>query len=135
MKGNGKKIALVIILFCIFSVGLVYLVTVTTKESTASTAEETETVTDAGQTEETESEGAVTGEASSEQMAAAQELIGQTVTQDDIEAAVGKWEDFEMSSAGCERGVYAGKFYYKDFYIFSRTYDKGQTFSVTAVNE
>lgn len=135
MKGNGKKIALIIILFCAFSVGLFYLVTVTTKDSTAATAKETETVNDAEQTEEKGSEGAATGEATSEQMAAAQALIGQTVTQDDIEAAVGEWDDFEMSSAGCERGVYAGKFYYKDFYIFSRTYDKGQTFSVSAVNE
>lgn len=135
MKGSGKKIVLTIILFCVFSVGLVYLVTATTKEETASAARETQTVTDAEQTENNTSEGTEAVEGSSEQMAAAQTLIGQTVTQDDIEEAVGAWDDFEMSSAGCERGVYAGKFYYKDFYIFSRTYDKGQTFSVTAVNE
>ena len=50
MKGNGKKIALIIILFCAFSVGLFYLVTVTTKDSAAATAGETETVNDAEQT-------------------------------------------------------------------------------------
>jgi hypothetical protein len=40
-----------------------------------------------------------------------------------------------MSSEGCERGVYAGRFYYDGFTIFSRTYDKGQTFSIVSINE
>jgi hypothetical protein len=65
---------------------------------------------------------------------AAEGLIGKTVSREEIQTDVGNWEKFEMSSQGCERGVYAGKFYYKDFMIFSRTYNKGKTFSVVSVN-
>ena len=141
MKKNGKKIILIVILFCAFSVGLFYLVTVTTeKEMAASTVEEKETEKTA-EAEENNADGSknaektTTDESSSDQIEAAKALIGQEVTQEDIEVAVGEWDDFEMSSAGCERGVYAGKFYYEDFYIFSKTYDKGKTFTVSAVNE
>ncbi len=73
------------------------------------------------------------GQASGDQ-AAAEELIDETVSQDDIEASVGKWADFEMNNEGCERGVYAGIFYYDNFTIFSRTYDKGQTYYIVSVN-
>ncbi len=66
---------------------------------------------------------------------AAEGLIGTSVTRDELEAAVGSGEKFEMSAAGCERGVYAGYFYYDGFSIFTRTYDQGKTFSVVAVNE
>ena len=67
--------------------------------------------------------------------AAAEALVGTSATRDEIEAAVGDGERFEMSAAGCERGVYAGYFYYDGFSIFTRTYDQGKTFSVVAVNE
>jgi hypothetical protein len=93
----------------------------------------------AGMAAETESEAAgesaesIAPSASSEKEAA-EGLIGKTVSREEIQADVGNWEKFEMSSHGCERGVYAGKFYYKDFVIFSRTYNKGKTFSVVSVN-
>lgn len=74
-------------------------------------------------------------ESNSQGKAAAEALIGQSLTKEEVEAAVGKWNDFDMSSNGCERGVYAGRFYYDDFNIFSRTYDKGQTFSIVSVND
>lgn len=68
------------------------------------------------------------------QKEAAEALIGQTLTRDEIEAAVGECEQFDMNNNGCERGVYAGKFFYKGFSIQSRTYDKGKTFKVISVN-
>lgn len=74
------------------------------------------------------------GEAAGDK-AAAEALVGTSATRDEIEAAVGDGERFEMSAAGCERGVYAGYFYYDGFSIFTRTYDQGKTFSVVAVNE
>ena len=66
---------------------------------------------------------------------AARGLIGQSLSRDEIEAAVGTVARFEMSNEGCERGVYKGIFYYDDFTIFSRTYDMGQRFTVVSVNE
>ena len=66
---------------------------------------------------------------------AADNLIGESVTQEDVEDNVGVWKDFEMNSEGCERGVYAGIFYYDNFTIFSRTYDIGQTYEIVSVNE
>ena len=66
---------------------------------------------------------------------AAQELVGQSLTRDEIEAAVGTPSKFVMSSAGCERGVYGGYFYYDGFSIFSRSYDKGGTFTVVSISE
>jgi len=50
-------------------------------------------------------------------------------------AVIGTCGDFEMSSKGCERGVYAGLFYYDNFILHSRTYDMGKTFHITAVND
>ena len=64
----------------------------------------------------------------------AEALIGKTVSREDVQKAVGEWKKFEMSANGCERGVYAGRFYYQDFTIFSRTYDKGETFRIVSVN-
>ncbi len=65
----------------------------------------------------------------------AESLIGKSVSQDDVKSIVGNWKDFEMSNKGCERGVYAGRFYYDKFIIFSKTYDKGETFHVESINE
>lgn len=64
----------------------------------------------------------------------AEKLIKKTVSREKIKKNVGEWEKFEMSSNGCERGVYAGKFYYEKFTIFSRTYNKGKTFRIISVN-
>lgn len=65
---------------------------------------------------------------------AAEKLIGKKVSREQVKADVGEWNKFEMSNKGCERGVYAGNFYYKDFMIFSRTYDKGKTFHIISAN-
>ena len=70
----------------------------------------------------------------SKQKTEAEALIGEKITQDEIQNKVGKWNDFEMSSESCERGVYAGKFFYNSFIIHTRTYDQGQTFNVVSVN-
>lgn len=68
------------------------------------------------------------------QKKAAKKLIGKTCTRKYIQKKVGKPKRFVMSNAGCERGVYAGNFYYKKFTIHTRTYNKGKTFHVVSVN-
>lgn len=66
---------------------------------------------------------------------AAQKLVGQTLTKEEIEAAAGTGERYDMNSAGCERGVYGCYFYYSNFSIFAKTYDKGATMTVASVSE
>ena len=66
---------------------------------------------------------------------AAEGLIGQTLTREEIEGTLGECEKFYLTDEGCDRGVHAGRFYYDGYAIFSRTYDKGQTFSIVSVNE
>ena len=53
-----------------------------------------------------------------ERLKAANELAGKTMTKEEVEAILGPSVRFEMSSEGCERGVYAGIFYYDDFTVF-----------------
>lgn len=65
----------------------------------------------------------------------AETLIDQTVSRDEIQETVGEWKKFELDGNGCERGVFAGKFYYENFILYSRTYDKGETFHVLSINE
>lgn len=65
----------------------------------------------------------------------AEKLLDQTVTREEIEKKVGEWNNFEMDGAGCERGVYAGKFFYDNILINSRTYDKGETFRIVIVQD
>lgn len=65
----------------------------------------------------------------------AEKLLDQTVTHEEIEKKVGEWNNFEMDGAGCERGVYAGKFFYDNILINSRTYDKGETFRIVIVQD
>ena len=65
----------------------------------------------------------------------AEKLLDQTVTREEIEKKVREWNNFEMDGAGCERGVYAGKFFYDNILINSRTYDKGETFRIVIVQD
>ena len=89
----------------------------------AATDEATDASADAGAT------------AASGDIAAAEALIGQEMTIDEVEAALGPASNFEMSAEGCERGVMQGIFYYDGFSIYSRTYDKGNTFTIVSVSE
>ena len=96
----------------------------------AAEAEETGSLAeDAADGENTDAEKSGTAD----MKAAAEALIGEQVTMEDIEEKVGKYEDFQMDSNGCERGVFAGLFYYKGFTIRSRTYDRGKTFTIVEV--
>lgn len=127
---NRKKI-LTLLVFAVLIIGAIALVNViemSTKETNTETEAAAETDTTGDRTKSS------TSSASSEKETA-EELIGKTISREEIEKNVGKWEEFEMSSAGCERGVYAGEFSYKDFKIFSRTYNKGKTFRIISVNE
>ena len=101
------------------------------QDSAGDDAEQAEDGDDAGK--DTDSAGG--SAAASSEIKEAEALIGQTLTRDEIEDTLGECEKFDMSSDGCERGVYAGRFYYDGYAIFSRTYDKGQTFSIVSVSE
>lgn len=68
-------------------------------------------------------------------MATAESLVGQKLTRDEIDEKLGPCDDFQMSSEGCERGVYAGIFKYDGFTMYTRTYDKGATFTVVSVSQ
>lgn len=122
-----KKNIIILLVSIAVVVGIVALITFVAT-STAETTMETEEVMSE---DDAQSEGAV-GTADIE---IAKTLVGQTLSQDEVQENLGKWQKFEMSSEGCERGVYAGRFYYEDFTIFSKTYNKGQTFSIVSINE
>ena len=114
----NKKVVGIIVAFVVLVVGAFVGITMTTTSPSSSN----------------EVDASGKGDSASGDKAAAEELIDETASQDDLDESVGKWADFEMSSEGCERGVYAGIFYYDNFTIFSRTYDKGQTYHIVSVN-
>lgn len=144
-----KTILLVSVIFVIFAAVLVTVVVKSTLNETA-VAENDISADDAkegavsddaqdsaGDDAEQAQDGDDAGESAeaSSEIKEAEALIGQTLTRDEIEDTLGECEKFDMSSDGCERGVYAGRFYYDGYAIFSRTYDKGQTFSIVSVSE
>ena len=129
---NKKSVLLLIISVVLLAgvfVGIGVVITNTTKAEVETTAKEENS--DAATEKSDDQDDSATKSA---ERKAAEGLIDQTVSREEIEEIVGEWDDFEMSSAGCERGVYSGKFFYKDFIIHSRTYDKGKTFHVMSVN-
>lgn len=114
----NKKVIGIIIVFAVLVVGAFIGLTLASSPSTANTEISAD-----------ESNGSGKGEKK-----AAEELIGESVTQDEVKENVGSWKKFEMNNEGCERGVYAGIFYYDNFTIFSRTYDKGKNYEIVSVN-
>lgn len=121
-----KKLSLVVtlLLLTVAFLGLGVIVTNTTLESTQSAQ---------GNVDSDQKEAKASGGKGDQK--AAEKLIDQTVSREEIEEQVGKWNNFELDGAGCERGVYAGKFFYDNIIINSRTYDKGETFRVVEVRE
>lgn len=65
---------------------------------------------------------------------AAEALIGEELTMEQVEEQIGAYEEFRLDSNGCERGVMAGLFYYKGFTLRTRTYNRGSTFTVFSVD-
>ena len=120
---TGKKKILLIVIILLLGVAFIGIGFVLTQSTT-----KTSTKTEVG-TEQEKKTGMV-GDKS-----AAEKLINQTVTRDEIEENVGEWNNFELDGAGCERGVYAGKFFYDNILINSRTYDKGETFRIVTVQD
>lgn len=123
---TGKKKILLIVIILLLGVAFIGIGFVLTQSTTSTT--KTSTKTEAG-TEQEKKTGMVGDKA------AAEKLINQTVTRDEIEEKVGEWNNFELDGAGCERGVYAGKFFYDNILINSRTYDKGETFRIVTVQD
>ena len=121
---TGKKKILLVVLLVLLGVAFIGIGFVLTQSTTSTT--KTSAKTEEG-TEQEKKTGMVGDKV------AAEKLIDQTVTRDEIEEKVGEWNNFELDGAGCERGVYAGKFYYDNIRINSRTYDKGKTFRVISV--
>lgn len=133
---DKKKILIVVVSVVVLAGIFVGIGAFVTGSSNTEAVKKAQTEEDTGVIENKKDTGAAekSVDSGSADIEAAKGLIEQTVSRDEIEEAVGEWDDFEMSSKGCERGVYSGKFFYKDFIIHSRTYDKGKTFYVTAVN-
>ncbi len=125
----NKKIVLVVLTYTAVSIGAFVLVTVTTPPATEIS---TETGLEVSTKDDDENES---GSSATPSIETAEKLVGETLTRQEVKERLGKWEKFEMSSNGCERGVFAGRFYYEGFIIFSRTYDKGETFSIVSINE
>ena len=121
MTGKKKILLIVIILLLgVAFIGIGFVLTTSTTKTSAKTEEGTEQ----------EKKTGMVGD-----KVAAEKLIDQTVTRDEIEEKVGEWNNFELDGAGCERGVYAGKFFYDNILINSRTYDKGETFRIVTVQD
>ena len=120
---TGKKKILLIVIILLLGVAFIGIGFVLTQSRT-----KTSTKAEVG-TEQEKKTGMVGDKV------AAEKLIDQTVTRDEIEEKVGEWNNFELDGAGCERGVYAGKFFYDNILINSRTYDKGETFRIVTVQD
>ena len=123
---TGKKKILLIVIIFLLGVAFIGIGFVLTQSTTSTT--KTSAKTEEG-TEQEKKTGMVGDKV------AAEKLIDQTVTRDEIEEKVGEWNNFELDGAGCERGVYAGKFFYDNILINSRTYDKGETFRIVTVQD
>ena len=123
---TGKKKILLIVIILLLGVAFIGIGFVLTQSTTSTT--KTSAKTEEG-TEQEKKTGMVGDKV------AAEKLIDQTVTRDEIEEKVGEWNNFELGGAGCERGVYAGKFFYDNILINSRTYDKGETFRIVTVQD
>ena len=123
---TGKKKILLIVIILLLGVAFIGIGFVLTQSTTSTT--KTSAKTEEG-TEQEKKTGMVGDKV------AAEKLIDQTVTRDEIEEKVGEWNNFELDGAGCERGVYAGKFLYDNILINSRTYDKGETFRIVTVQD
>ena len=123
---TGKKQILLIVIILLLGVAFIGIGFVLTQSTTSTT--KTSAKTEEG-TEQEKKTGMVGDKV------AAEKLIDQTVTRDEIEEKVGEWNNFELDGAGCERGVYAGKFFYDNILINSRTYDKGETFRIVTVQD
>ena len=123
---TGKKKILLIVIILLLGVAFIGIGFVLTQSTTSTT--KTSAKTEEG-TEQEKKTGMVGDKV------AAEKLIDQTVTRDEIEEKVGGWNNFELDGAGCERGVYAGKFFYDNILINSRTYDKGETFRIVTVQD
>ena len=100
---TGKKKILLIVIILLLGVAFIGIGFVLTQSTTSTT--KTSAKTEEG-TEQEKKTGMVGDKV------AAEKLIDQTVTRDEIEEKVGEWNNFELDGAGCERGVYAGKFFY-----------------------
>ena len=116
---TGKKKIWLIVIILLLGVAFIGIGFVLTQSTTSTT--KTSAKTEEG-TEQEKKTGMVGDKV------AAEKLIDQTVTRDEIEEKVGEWNNFELDGAGCERGVYAGKFFYDNILINSRTYDKGEIY-------
>lgn len=133
-NGMNKRKIWILVISVAFAAGVVLLfriVTVTTLATEGSEAASAQSTAEEA-SQASNQEALVSGD--SDQASAAEALIGQTLTRSQIEESLGACSKFEMSANGCERGVYAGRFYYDGYTIFSRTYDKGETFYIVSIN-
>lgn len=99
---TGKKKILLIVIILLLGVAFIGIGFVLTQSTTSTT--KTSAKTEEG-TEQEKKTGMVGDKV------AAEKMIDQTVTRDEIEEKVGEWNNFELDGAGCERGVYGRKIF------------------------
>ena len=116
---SGKKKILLVIVILLIGVAFIGIGVAVTN----STVKDTQT-TEASENEDKKS--STTGNVGDKE--AAEKMIDQTVTREEIEEKVGEWNDFELDGNGCERGVYAGKFYYDNIRIKCIKQNRNQRF-------
>ena len=93
---SGKKKILLVVVILLIGVAFIGIGVAVTN----STVNDTQT-TEASKDEDKKS--STTGNVGDKE--AAEKMIDQTVSRDEIEEKVGKWNDFELDGNGCERGV------------------------------
>jgi hypothetical protein len=68
------------------------------------------------------------------QKEAAKQLIGQTLTKDEIVDAVGQYYKYAAGTNGCTKNVESGRFYYPGFVIYTRASENGTKFTVYSID-
>lgn len=68
------------------------------------------------------------------QKEAAKKLIGQTLTKEEVIAAVGQYTKFVTDTNGCTHDIESGRFYYPGFVIYSRADEDGSRFVILSVD-
>ena len=131
---NNKTLVLCMLIFAVIAVFAVITITVTSTTLNSETAVAESVAAEGRDAVDDSDSGEGTSSAKGDK-GTAETLIGQDLSRDQVEEALGEWNDFNMDGNGCERGVYAGRFYYDDFILYSRTYDLGKTFHIMSVNE
>jgi hypothetical protein len=68
------------------------------------------------------------------QKEAAQQLIGQTLTKDQIVEKVGQYYKYAAGTNGCTKDIESGRFFYPGFVIYARASENGTLFTIYSID-